>query len=174
MSELPNVSDGLPPYIIRKDYEYQSGRFPSLNKALEDLSKRQGQSWDHALRYEGWSIESVPADRWSKAEAEHLRANAEYKFANHGHGHHMDRLTRVNCGACCLGGYEPRDGFDDDWEVNRDGPNYAGWAPLYVEAGRAIPKKWKDAFEGQLNSDNTKYTDALKMSIKTFGVKWED
>lgn len=79
--------------------------------------------------------------------------------------------VRMNCGACALFGYEPRGGWGDGRNVKRDGPNYAGWARAYVEAGRAIPKRWKDAFEKERQSDNKLYAAALEESIKHFGVR---
>lgn len=84
------------------------------------------------------------------------------------------RLGRENCGACVLGGYEPRGGYEDGYKVKRDGPNYAGWARMYVEARRMVPANWRDAFTRELNSDNHAYADALARSVVTFGVAFTD
>jgi hypothetical protein len=106
--------------------------------------------------------------KWTELEAKHLRATARQCFNHYKHGNTKDE--RENCSACCLRGYEPRGGFGDGYKVARDGPNYAGWARVYVEAGFAIPKKWRAAFAREQNSDNKAYANALTKSIETFGV----
>lgn len=82
-------------------------------------------------------------------------------------------LVRENRGACVLRGYSSPN-YEDDFDVDRDGPNYAGWARVYVECGRKIPAKWRAAFERERNSDNRAYAHALEVSINTYGVRWED
>jgi hypothetical protein len=77
-------------------------------------------------------------------------------------------LTRENCGACTLNGYISRS--DRHGQKPSDGPNYAGWARVYVQAQYVIPRKWHKAFEAEMESDNTAYSDALKRDINVFGV----
>lgn len=64
-----------------------------------------------------------------------------------------------NCAACAI-----RTGGEE-------GPNYAGWARVYVEAGQPIPGKWRDAFERERHSDNKAYAQALEESIAHFGYE---
>lgn len=85
----------------------------------------------------------------------------------------QEDMERENCGACVLRGYIS-DSSRADGYTDADGPNYAGWARVYVECGREIPAKWRAAFEAQRNSDNRAYAHALEVSINTFGVRWED
>lgn len=80
-------------------------------------------------------------------------------------------LTRENCGACVLNGYISRDDRQNGAR-DSDGPNYAGWARIYVQAGRHIPAKWHKAFDAELASDNQAYSDALRRDIYIFGVRF--
>jgi hypothetical protein len=79
---------------------------------------------------------------------------------------------RGECGACVLRGYLSSSAMADDMTAF-DGPNYAGWARVYVEARKPIPSAWREAFESERNSDNKLYAEALERSIKTFGVSYE-
>ena len=106
-------------------------------------------------------------DKWTVAEAKQLRASARQCFKHY--GHNSSRLERENCSTCVLNGYEPRGGYEEGYSVRRDGPNYAGWARVFVEAGYLLPKKWKKAFEAERYSENTAYAEALEKSIRTFG-----
>lgn len=101
------------------------------------------------------------------------RFNTAVRCFQHNHAH-RDKSpdVRRNCGACALMGYEPRGGWGDGFSVKRDGPNYAGWARVYVEAVRAIPKKWEEAFRRELRSNNKAYARALWVSILLFGVRF--
>lgn len=99
--------------------------------------------------------------------------NTAWNCFRHWHGSDKSRDVRMNCGACALEGYEPRRGWGDGFSVKRDGPNYAGWARVYVEACRVIPNKWKGAFRRELRSDNKAYTQALWVSILLFGVRFD-
>lgn len=77
-------------------------------------------------------------------------------FADH---YNHRRPDPENCGSCALviGGPE--------------GPNYAGWARVYVEAGVSIPAKWRKAFEAErARTDNPAYTKKLEEVIAHFGV----
>lgn len=108
-------------------------------------------------------------DKWTEQEARQLRAIAQKLFRDHWN-HGSSREERENCGACCLSGYTPRGGWGDTELDAIPQPNYAGWARLYVEAGRAIPRKFRKAFDAELHSENKAYANALQKSINTFGV----
>ena len=116
------------------------------------------------------------AQPWSADEARKLHAIAQQMLVRHDHNpSDRDPLTRENCGACVLNGYRPRGGYGDpEMDAPGAGPNYAGWARIYVEAGRPIPAKWRRAFEEQLHSDNSAYSRALERSIATFVVRFTD
>ena len=116
---------------------------------------------------------------WPAEEAAELRKSARRMFFedgwhNRGGCKKEGQLGRENCGPCVLLGYEPRGGgWSDGRRVRRDGPNYAGWARWYVEAGRFVPESWRDAFERQRQrADNPGYVNALERSIATFGVSF--
>lgn len=74
--------------------------------------------------------------------------------------------ARENCGACTLNGYHPKG-------ERRDFINYAGWARVYVQAGRRIPKGLQFHFLAELASDNRAYADALKQDIRDYGINCE-
>lgn len=63
--------------------------------------------------------------------------------------------------------------FDGNEGGRSAGPNYAGWARVYVEARKPIPQKWKQAFEAERKSDNKAYAAALEEVIAHFGVRFE-
>ena len=71
--------------------------------------------------------------------------------------------TRENCGACILGGYHPKG-------ERRDFINYAGWARVYIQAGKFIPQNLHYAFLAELASSNRAYAEALKQDIKDYGI----
>jgi len=93
---------------------------------------------------------------WDPATEARLGAIARRMFRD-GHSYEHRGIDADNCSFCALvtGGF--------------DGPNYAGWARLYIEAGQRIPGKWRHAFVLELESDNKAYADALLRSIATFG-----
>lgn len=116
-------------------------------------------------------------EKWSPTEASKHMASARnvlygdpYHMA--GKCRHGSAMERMSCSGCAIRGYEPRGGWGDGFSVRDDGPNYAGWARIYVEGQRSIPEKWRNAFEAERNSDNVAYERALEISINTFGVKW--
>jgi hypothetical protein len=92
-------------------------------------------------------------------EAKQLRKTAQMCFSHYTgcRGRDPD-----NCSGCALinGG--------------EGGPNYAGWARVYVEAGRTIPLNWKAAFQRELDSDNRAYAEFLQRCIEYFGVRFTD
>lgn len=105
---------------------------------------------------------------WPSAEARNLGAISRKLLDDH--GGHPGRFSE-HCAACVLGGYSPKYRRQEGYEPDRDGPDYAGWARVYVEAQRAIPAKWRQAFAEQ-GHDNKGYYDALGRSIVTFGVRF--
>src|ERR1035437_3010909 len=66
----------------------------------------------------------------------------------------------LNCGSC------------DHQTGGGEGPSYAAWARVYVEAEKTIPEKWRMAFYEELVSTNKEYREALEESVNYFGVRW--
>lgn len=162
-----------PPYVVVRQGRFSGGvRFESLDDAVKDIAGRiGGRPVEEALADGSYGVESVPRDRWSEGEQRHYRNTARQCLTSHDHGSDRSELARTNCGACVLGGYEPRGGWGDG-RTRADGPNYAGWARIYVEAGFAIPRLWEAAFERERHGDNDRYSAALELSIATFGLHW--
>lgn len=84
----------------------------------------------------------------------------------HDHSATNDPEVRENCGACVLNGYHQKG-------ERRDFINYAGWARVYIQAGKRIDKKIQFAFLAELASENRAYADALKDDIRQFGINCE-
>lgn len=160
-----------PPFVLLRDGKFLGGvRFDNLDGAFADLLRRQGQSVSYALNHGGYSVVSVPTERWSEQEARWYQAiatNVFYEDEAHNAGHDQaDDLTRANCAACRLRGYQsPHDEASTEIE-----PNHASWARTYVESHTPIPQRWRAAFERERVSDNLAYAAALNRSITTFGV----
>ncbi len=108
--------------------------------------------------------------KWTPSKAKSLQAIARQLFKCDQNADH-DKY-RESCGACALKGYLSKTAIADGFKPE-DGPNYAGWARIYVQAGRPIPKKWKIAFAAEKASDNFLYREALENDIATFGVSFE-
>lgn len=113
----------------------------------------------------------LAAEPWPADTARYHAATARQCLNDHGHGWHFRdsderTMTRENCGACVLAGYGVKPA--------EEGPNYAGWARIYVEARRPVPADWRGAFRRELASDNRAYAGALARSIATFGVTFTD
>jgi len=103
-------------------------------------------------------------------EAIVLQQIAERLFRCDVHEQHGE--YREHCGACALKGFLS-DSALSDGSKPEDGPNYAGWGRVYVEAQRPIPLIWFDAFhDNQVHSENTAYANALNRSLATFGVRF--
>jgi len=79
----------------------------------------------------------------------------------HDHKNNASIEEKENCGACALAGY-------GGTPQNR--VNYAGWARIYIQAGKAITPKLYYAFLAELASSNRGYADALKEDIRQFGI----
>lgn len=114
------------------------------------------------------------AKPWSAWEARELSAQARYILRGHinkGGDTGLSVLERENCAACVLEGYRPPGGYGDpELDAPGAGPNYAGWARIYVEAQKPIPSKWRTAFDEQRHSENHAYSAALERDIATWGV----
>lgn len=68
-----------------------------------------------------------------------------------------------NCSACAL------------TDTRQPAPNYSAWPLAYMEAGRAIPAKWRDAFKAELaRTDNLPYVANLKATMERLGVSFSD
>lgn len=91
----------------------------------------------------------------NKAEADRLSKMAKGLFNQHFGT--CKGWEKDNCDSCTL-------------ETN--GPNYAGWARVYVEAERPIPESWRSAFYDELVSENWLYRKKLEESLHWFGVRW--
>jgi hypothetical protein len=110
----------------------------------------------HRLRHRYGRAGNGVIEIWTAPEARQHKATAQ-RLLGEGHSYRHTGVDTDNCGFCALthGGL--------------DGPNYAGWARIYIEAGKAMPEKWRGAFERELASDNHHYAVALRRSIATFG-----
>jgi len=96
---------------------------------------------------------------WPAAEARHHQNTARRVLGDrHYDVNHTLDPDPDNCAACAI-----RTGGEE-------GPDYAGWARIYVEGQKPIPKKWRAAFGRERASDNHAYAHALERSIKTFGM----
>lgn len=112
-------------------------------------------------------------------EAEQLKERAHQILGSHGHTMQFrdkeDRdLTMDNCAACRLGGYNELHGPDGEpGDTGPLAPSYAGWARLFVQAGRPIPAKYREAFEDErTDAGDPEYAANLARDIKTFGVTY--
>lgn len=149
-------------WIITRDDRMTYGRYDTQLDALGELHKRVGYSADHAVEHEGYAFVEVPDDKWGPLEAKTLRGMSHQKLNSHGHSAaDTDPLTLENCGAHALHGYE----------ATADGPNYTGWARVYVQSGTPVPSKWCDGFWRELHDDeNPLYVAALVLDIATWGL----
>lgn len=105
---------------------------------------------------EGAMNNTVAIERWPAKDARHHQSTAKRLFWE-GHSYAHEGVDADNCSFCAL------------TTGDEDGPNYAGWARLYIEAQRPMPSKWKAAFQRELDSNNRAYALALRRSIATFG-----
>lgn len=147
------------------------------NDAFAWLLKHQGQSVDWATTHEGYAFETI--EPWPTEEADGERRIALQLMRgdeSHRRGDckRYGQTARMSCGTCALHGYEPRGGWEPGYRVKDGGPNYAGWARVYVQAGYTIPADWADAFARERASDNLQYAWALERDILTFGMTIEE
>jgi hypothetical protein len=69
----------------------------------------------------------------------------------------------ANCSGCALTTGGP------------NGPNYSGWPLVYMENGRTIPAKWREAFERELNrADNMAYARNVRDTLARLGGRFSD
>jgi hypothetical protein len=94
------------------------------------------------------------------------QTNARAQFTRHDHAPTNDPDVRSNCSACTLAGYHPKG-------ERRDFINNAGWARVYIQAGKFIPSNLHMAFLAELASTNRAYADALRQDINDFGINCE-
>ncbi len=115
----------------------------------------------------------MPVIQHGHDTAKYLRINARFKLENHRCSSTLrDRggeelVVRDNCGACALNGWAP---VVDEGPAH---PNYAGWARLYVQAGKGIPAVFREAFEDERVTDGP-YAAGLARDIATFGATYDD
>ncbi len=68
-----------------------------------------------------------------------------------------------NCSACAL------------TDTRQDAPNYAAWPLAYMENGRAVPAKWREAFKAEMaRTDNDLYAANIVKTMQRFGVRFTD
>lgn len=68
-----------------------------------------------------------------------------------------------NCGACAL------------TDTRQAAPNYSAWPLAYMENGRTIPAKWRDAFKAEMErTDNPAYAANVKATLAKHGVRFSD
>lgn len=168
----------------RRVYPYLGGRYDHLDSAYGELQRIQSCSASMALHVQGWDLLTVSRETWHENhEAPALSRRALNMFTDHGHGSDRSRATRESCGACCLGGYQPQDtSYRDGRRVAIDGPNYGSWPRLYVQAGRAIPRRWAVPFLDELaeawtpgeHTQNLAWANGLRLDVATFGIVWAD
>lgn len=131
-------------------------------------------NYSYEIMGEAVAVDCPGIQPWSDDKAREYAGMASRCLFQHDHNaSDRDPLTRENCGACVLGGYRPRGGWgDEELDAKGAGPNYSGWARVYVEARASIPRKWRDAFQRERDSENRGYAIALERSIATFGVRF--
>ena len=89
--------------------------------------------------------------------------NALAQFSRHDCNGSKDPEVRSSCSACTLGGYHPKG-------ESKHFINNAGWARVYIQAGKFIPKNVQFDFMAELASDNRSYADALVKDIRDYGI----
>ncbi len=121
------------------------------------------------------NLESKPAPlvAWPADVARTMRRNAVAYMTRHDHGPDIDPAeehdVRANCGACSIRGWAPL--TDDAGTEVPPAPNVAGWARVWVQAGRPSPVMFREAFEDErVTADNPAYASALARDILTWGV----
>ncbi len=88
-------------------------------------------------------------------------ANARRLFTEHETECATDRLSRDNCHACILAG----------WEGTEEGPNAVCWERDYVNAELPIPSQWRVPFFNALNGSGP-YAEHLREDVTMHGVRW--
>lgn len=104
--------------------------------------------------------EGEEAEKWTDAEAQRFTRTAQYILRTH--GPHSDQIARDNCAACAVNTY-----------TATEGPNYAGWLRLYIQARKPVPRKHYDAEMAMGERENELYHKAILRDIATYGIKFE-
>ena len=87
--------------------------------------------------------------------------NAQYQLRKHDHPARTTKEMRESCSACALNGYN---------KSPHNFINNAGWARVWIQAGKYIEPKYFFPFLAELGSDNRSYAEALKADIREFGI----
>lgn len=96
-----------------------------------------------------------------ETEHDRVRRNAQYLLRDHRHGK-VNADYREQCGVCILNGYGA--GKIHNYI------NYAGWARVWIQAGKYIEPKYFYQLLAELGSSNRAYADALKQDIREYGL----
>lgn len=68
-----------------------------------------------------------------------------------------------NCSGCAL------------TDTRQDAPNYSAWPLVYMENGRTVPAKWREAFKAELaRDDNPSYAANVAATMARLGVRFSD
>lgn len=68
-----------------------------------------------------------------------------------------------NCSGCAL------------TDTRQESPNYSAWPLAYMENGRTIPAKWREAFKAEMNCiDNPAYAANVRATMERCGVRFSD
>jgi hypothetical protein len=67
-----------------------------------------------------------------------------------------------NCSGCAL------------TDERQERPNYSAWPLAYMENGRTIPAKWRQAFKDEMQSENVAYAANVKRTMIKCGVRFSD
>jgi len=68
-----------------------------------------------------------------------------------------------NCSACAL------------TYPHQSAPNYSGWPLAYMENNRAVPAKWRAAFQAEMEgTDNPAYAANVRATMERLGVRFTD
>lgn len=126
----------------------------TFERAYPGLTKEE-RGYEHERIYQTWDAETTERER-----------NIARALFRHGEWAHESDLERESCAACVLRGFVSDSAREDGYQ-DSDGPNYAGWRRVYVQAGYPIPERWRTAFA--LDTDNQAYNDALGRDLVTFG-----
>jgi len=113
-----------------------------------------------------------PFEKMTEKDAQNSRMASQELYRHWAHSSRVDE--RMECSACTLQGYTPsgKEYAELKEQTRKDGPNYAGWARVYVEAGAKVPHKWREAFKAELDrTDNPAYVNALRHSIAVWGLR---
>ena len=66
-----------------------------------------------------------------------------------------------NCSGCAL------------TDTRQDAPNYSAWPLVYMENGRTVPAKWREAFKAELaRDDNPAYAANVAATMARLGVRF--